>query len=52
MDPSLKQAYEAGQRKAAEELDQKLKEAVKKRESLVGWKEKSLPPARLSPDRK
>lgn len=48
MDPFLKKAYEEGQKKAAEELDQKLKDAVKKREALVGWKEKALPPARLS----
>ena len=48
MDPFLKQAYEEGQRRAAEELQQKLKDAVKKREALVGWKEQSTPPARLS----
>lgn len=48
MDPFLKLAYEEGQRQAAAELDQKLKDAVKKREALVGWKEKSLAPERLS----
>lgn len=48
MDPFLKLAYEEGQRQAATELEAKLKDAVKKRESLVGWKEKSLPPERLS----
>jgi hypothetical protein len=45
-------AYEEGYRQAEAELDQKLKDAVKKKEALVGWKEKSLPPERLSKDRK
>lgn len=48
MDPFLKLAYEEGQRQAAVELDQKLKDAVKKRQALVGWKEKDLAPQRLS----
>jgi len=44
----LKQAFEEGQQLAAEELAQKLKDAVKRREALVGWKEQSKAPARLS----
>lgn len=48
MDPFLKQAYDEGRRKAAVEFEQKLKEALRKREALVGWKEKSVAPAPLS----
>lgn len=48
MDESLKQAFEFGQRKAEEEVQQKLKDAVKKREAQVGWKEQSQPPAKLT----
>jgi hypothetical protein len=48
VEPFLKQAYEEGQRAAAEELDQKLKDAVKKRKTSVGWKEDSVAPNRLS----
>jgi hypothetical protein len=52
VDPFLKQAYEEGQRRAAEELDQKLKAAIKKREAMVGWKENSVAPNRLSSSNK
>lgn len=52
MEQYLKQAYEEGQRRAAEELDQKLKAAIKKREALVGWKENSVAPNRLSSSNK
>ena len=48
MDPFLKKAFEEGKRLAEEELAEKLKDAVKKREALVGWKEQSRPPERLS----
>jgi hypothetical protein len=48
----LKQAFEEGKRQAAEELAQKLKAAVKQRESLVGWKENSVAPNRLSSSNK
>jgi hypothetical protein len=48
VDPFLKLAYEEGQRLAEAELAQKLKDAVKKRQALVGWKEKDLSPQRLS----
>lgn len=48
MDPFLKQAYEEGQQRAKEELDQKLKDAVKQRKALVGWKQQHCPPARLT----
>ena len=47
MDPFLKVAFEAGQQQAAEDLAKKLKDAVKRREALVGWKEQSKTPARL-----
>jgi hypothetical protein len=47
VEPVLKYAYEEGQRIAAEELAQKLKDAVKKREALVGWKENAVTPNRL-----
>lgn len=52
MDPFLKLAYEEGQRLAAAELEQKLKEAIKKREAAVGWKENSVAPNRLSSSNK
>jgi len=52
VDPFLKQAYEEGQQQAAAELDQKLKDAVKKREAMVGWKENSVAPNRLSSSNK
>ena len=48
MDPFLKQAYEEGQQRAKEELDQKLKDAVERRKAVVGWKEQARPPARLT----
>jgi hypothetical protein len=48
MDEFLKQAFEEGKQRAASELDQKIKDAVKKREAMVGWKEHAQPPARLS----
>lgn len=48
MDPFLKQAYDGGKQQAKDELDQKLKDALKKREALVGWKEQARPPQRLS----
>lgn len=50
MEQFLKQAFEEGQRQAQEEFDKKLKDAVKRREAMVGWKEQSKPPARLSKD--
>jgi hypothetical protein len=48
VDPLLKTAYDEGVQRAEEELAKKLKDAVKKREALVGWKEQSKPPAKLS----
>ena len=48
MEPLLKQAFEAGQQHAALEMAQKLRDAVKKREASVGWKEQPRPPQRLS----
>jgi len=52
VDPFLKLAYEEGQHQAAVDLDQKLKDAIKKREALVGWKENSVAPSRLSSSNK
>jgi hypothetical protein len=52
VEPLLKQAFEEGQRQAEAELDQKLKAAVKKREAMVGWKENSVAPNRLSSSNK
>jgi hypothetical protein len=48
VDPFLKQAYEEGQRQAEEDTSKQLKDAIKKREALVGWKEQARPPERLS----
>jgi hypothetical protein len=48
VEPFLKIAYELGQQQAADDLTAKLKDAVKKREALVGWKEQSKAPAKLS----
>lgn len=48
MNEFLKLAYEEGKEIAKEDLKAKLEEAVKKREALVGWKEQSVPPARLN----
>jgi len=47
MNPFLKLAFEEGQQQARTELTQKLKDAVKKREALVGWKEQPCPPEQL-----
>lgn len=52
MEPLLKQAFEEGQRQAEEDLEKKLKDAVKRREALVGWKENSVKPNRLSSSNK
>lgn len=52
MEPLLKQAFEEGQRLAEAELAQKLKDALKRREALVGWKENSVAPNRLSSSNK
>jgi len=48
VEPLLKQAFEEGQQQASDDLAKKLKEALKRREALVGWKENSVKPNRLS----
>lgn len=48
MNEWLKLAFELGKQVAKEEHDDRLKEELKKRTALVGWKEKSVAPPKLS----
>ena len=48
MNHYLKIAYEEGKRLAEQEHAERLKKEVQKREAAVGWKERSVPPAKLS----
>jgi len=52
MNPHLKLAFEEGRQLAREELAKKLEDAVKRREALVGSKENSVAPNRLSSSNK
>lgn len=44
MNYAVKLAYEKGRKKAKEELDRKLREALEQRKIEVGWKEQKLSP--------
>jgi hypothetical protein len=52
MNELLKQAFELGQELAKKEHEDRLKAELKKRTALVGWKEKSVAPAKLSKENK